>query len=104
FPYRFNNQQYRIRMYVDIDSDLLTKDATTFTLPKSNAFLVVQVDREDPNGARTTIFLRKVVPGLEYETDSIVLTFPKQILAKASINQRGDFGSDIEGGIAARWA
>ncbi len=104
FPFRFNGQLYQFRIYADIDSDLLTGSATTFTLPASNAFLVVQVDREDANGVRTTIFLRKVVPELEYEADTIALTFPQQTLAKASINQQGDFGTDIEGGIAARWA
>jgi hypothetical protein len=104
FPFNFNGQLYQFRMYVNIDGDLLATAAATFTLPASNAFLVVQVDREDPGGISTTIFLRKVTPELEYETDTIALTFPTQVLAKASINQTGDFGSDMEGGIAARWA
>lgn len=104
FPFNFNGQVYQFRLYVNIDGDLLSTTATTFTLPASNAFLVVRVDRQDPGGISTTIFLRKVTPDLEYETDAIALTFPTQLLAKASINQAGDFGSDVEGGIASRWA
>lgn len=66
--------------------------------------MVLHVEREASDGSRETIFLRKVVPELEYEAEGIALIFPQQRVARANLNGRGDFGSQVIGGIAPRWA
>jgi len=71
-------------------------------LPSADAFLVVSVELDLPDGTRQPIFLRKVVPGLEYETENIALVFPQQRVAVLNLNSSGEFGSQVAGGIALR--
>jgi len=78
--------------------------AAILDLPLSDSFLVVKVEVELPDATRQTLFLRKVVTDLEYETESIALIFPQQRVAVSNLNGQGNFGTQIIGGIALRWA
>lgn len=104
FPLLFGGQNYHFRMYVNIAAHLLDDTTVFLELPSTDAFLVVQVEREVAAGTRETIFLRKVVPELEYEAENITLIFPRQLVARNNLNGRGNFGSQVIGGIAPRWA
>jgi hypothetical protein len=73
-------------------------------LPSANAFLVVTVELDLADGSRQPIFLRKVVPGLEYEAGGIAMVFPQQRVAVRNLNAQGEFGSQVTGGITLRWA
>ena len=116
FPFLFNGQTYHFRLYVNIAASLLN-DAKAFLelpmkqafptdtfFPTERAFLVVQVERESDARNRETIFLRKVIPDLEYAVENIILTFPTQRIARSNLNGQGDFGTQVIGGIAERWA
>jgi hypothetical protein len=76
---------------------------TVLDLPSPEACLVVHVMVELPDATQHPIFLRKVVPGLEYEVENIALLFPQQRVAVSNLNGVGDFGSQVIGGIATRW-
>ena len=104
FPFLFGGRTYHFRLYANIAAALLNDKTNFIELPAPEAFLVVQVEREIAAGARETIFLRKVVPELEYETENIALIFPRQLVARNNLNGRGNLGSQISGGIAKRWA
>jgi len=104
FAFLFGSQIYHFKLYVNIAAELLTAKRDSIELPSQTAFLVVRVDRELGDGTRQTIFLRKVVPELEYEAENIVLSFPRQLVARNNLNGQGDFGSQVTGGIAPRWA
>jgi hypothetical protein len=78
--------------------------ATVRPLPAPEAFLVVRVEKDFPKGGSDLIFLRKVAPGLIYAAGNIALTFPTQRVAVRNLNGQGAFGSQVTGGIAARWA
>lgn len=104
FPLLFGGRTYHFRMYVNIPAELLTDQLTFLDLPSDQAFLVVQVEHELADGTRETIFLRKVVPSLEYEAEHLALIFPRQLVARSNLNGQGDFGSQVIGGIAPRWA
>jgi hypothetical protein len=122
FPVVFAGATYRFRLYVDAAPALLADKGAVldlplpravtagaigpvaFALPAPEAFLVVRVDQDQPGGGSRLLFVRKVVPGLEYEAGAIALTFPTQLVAVKNINGRGPFGSRVTGGIAARWA
>lgn len=105
FSSTFGGKTYHFFMYVDIEASLLNSStANLLQLPTSKAFLVVQVEKENRDNTRTIIFLRKVVPNLEYVAENIALTFPTQIVARSNLNGRGDFRSVVVGGIADRWA
>jgi len=104
FSSAFGGKTYYFFMYVDIEASLLSSStASLLQLPAGNAFLVVRVEKENRDNTRTIIFLRKVVPDMEYVAENIALTFPTQVVARANLNGRGDFGSVVVGGIAARW-
>jgi len=105
FQVTFEQRTYRFFLYVDIESSLLAGDTgDLFDLPMSNAFLVARVDQQNPDGTSATVFLRKVVPEMEYLSGDIALYFPSQTVARMNLNGRGDFGSYVVGGIASRWA
>jgi len=105
FSSAFGGKTYHFFIYVDIEASLLSSSTKSLLqLPAGNAFLVVRVEKENRDNTRTIIFLRKVVPDLEYVAENIVLVFPTQVVARANLNGRGDFGSVVVGGIAARWA
>lgn len=105
FSSTFAGKTYHFFMYVDVDAALLGPSTKNpLQLPTGNAFLVVQVEKENRDSTRTVIFLRKVVPDLEYLAGDIALIFPTQVVAQANLNGIGEFGSVVVGGIAARWA
>jgi hypothetical protein len=104
FIFGFLDHNYHFRLYVNISAELLDDRTDFIELPSRDAFLVVQVERELTDGARQIIFLRKVVPDLEYEAENIVMMFPRQLVARNNLNGQGDFGSQVVGGIARRWA
>ena len=112
FPLLFGGRTYYFRLYANVAADLLDEKATFLKLTDNNrAFLVVRVQREDTDGSRQTIFLRKVVPDLEYEAEDIMLTFESQHIAVENLNiavenlnGQGNLGSQVFGGIALRWA
>lgn len=102
FAFVFLDQNYHFRLYVNIPAELLNRGTEFIELPSPDAFLVVHVERELVDGARRTIFLRKVVPELEYEAENIALVFSRQRVARNNLNGQGDFGSQVIGGIARR--
>ncbi len=104
FPLSFEESTYQFSLYVNIAAPQLTDKTTTIELPVPKAFLVVRVERENPDKTRDTIFLRKVVPSLEYAVENIMLTFPQQRISASNLNGQGNFGSNVLGGIAKRWA
>jgi hypothetical protein len=53
-----------------------------------------------PDGTQQTVFLRKVVPSLEYRAGGLALTFPTQIVSWHNLNNAGNFGSNVVGGVA----
>lgn len=103
FPFQFGERTYQFWFYVNVAANQLQDKTDFIPLPTQEAFLVVRVERENADGTRETIFLRKVVPNLEYETENIVLTFPQQQISRSNLNGQGNFGSQVTGGIAQRW-
>jgi hypothetical protein len=122
FPLVFAGTTYQFRLYVDASPSLLADKTqvldlpyppglppgvvppVAFDLPVPEAFLVVRVDQGLPDGSSQLLFVRKVVPGLEYEAGAIALTFPTQLVAVRNMNGQGPYGSQITGGVAPRWA
>jgi len=117
FTVLFDGRTYRFSLYVDIGAFLLEQQTGILDLPISErdpsglagrnfeeGFLVVQGEVEGADGTRETIFLRKVVPDLEYEAENIALIFPQQRVARKNLNGQGNLGSQVTGGIARRWA
>jgi hypothetical protein len=70
-------------------------------LPDAQRFLVVRADILGTDGTTQTVFLRKVVPSLEYSVRGIGLYFPTQIVARRNLNGVGSFGSNIVAGVAS---
>lgn len=127
FPLSFNGRSYRFRLYVNV-SPALTADPAAFLdlpvpaagpsrvqpdgslaplafdLPVPQAFLVVRVDQDQVGGTSRLVFLRKVIPGLEFQAGDIALTFTQTRVAVKNLNGQGAFGSLVSGGIAPRWA
>ncbi len=105
FSILFNNLTYHFRLYVCVSGDLSPEPTAMLHLPGSGeAYMVVRVEIEQADGVRRSIFLRKIIPGLEYETGDIVLRFDTCRVAVQNLNGFGDFGSRVSGGMAARWA
>jgi hypothetical protein len=69
-------------------------------LPDPQRFLVARVDVLAPDGTAQTVFLRKVVPSLEYRAGGLGLYFPTQIVARRNLNGVGNFGSNVVGWVA----
>jgi hypothetical protein len=104
FPLVFASRNYRFRLYVNAPASLVKDKTLVLDLPSPEAFLVVQVDLDLQGGISQPIFLRKVVPGMEYESENIALIFPQQRVAVQNLNGQGSFGSQVAGGITLRWA
>jgi hypothetical protein len=104
FALVFEGSTYHFRLYVNIAAELLRNQTGFLPLPSEQAYLVAHVEREATSGARETVFVRKVTPELEYEAENIALFFPQQRIARSNLNGQGDFGSQVTGGIARRWA
>lgn len=104
FSLVFAGRNYRFRLYVNAPAHLLKDKSLILNLPTPEAFLVLQVELDLTGGIRQPIFIRKVVPSLEYEAENIALIFPQQQVAVQNLNGQGNFGSQITGGIALRWA
>jgi hypothetical protein len=103
FSIVFNNTTYFVSLYVNIRAGLLDGlDRDLFELPFDGAMLVARFDVDKPDGSRATVFLRKLVPELEYLAGSIALYFPVQNVARKNLNGQGEFGSSVVGGIALR--
>jgi|ERR1041385_702144 hypothetical protein len=102
FPLLFANRNYLFRLYVNVPAAEVEDKSEVLDLPSADAFLVVSVELDLPDGTRQPIFLRKVVPGLEYEAENIALVFPQQRVAVLNLNSNGEFGSQVTGGIALR--
>jgi hypothetical protein len=105
FPYLLNGRTYHFTFYVNVAADLLGAPAADLpAMPATEAFLVARVERETSGGGRETVLARKVIPGVEYEAAEIALLFAEYRVARKNLNGRGEFGSVVRGGIAARWA
>lgn len=104
FQMLFGGQTYYFSLYVNVAAERLAATDGALELPSEDAFLVVSVARERAGGERAIIFRRKVVAGLEYEAGDIALVFTRQRVARKNLNGQGDFGSQVAGGIAPRWA
>ena len=112
FPLVFGGISYRFRMYVnaspimtifDLPVTELSIASPTRDLTRPQMYLVARVDRDLPDGSTQIIFMRKVVPELEYTAGDIALAFPIQRIAVRNLNGTGTFGSKVKGGIASRW-
>lgn len=103
FPLVFNGTTYHFWLYVNVAAERLADTTDPLSLPGRDAHMVVRVQVELEDGTRSTIFMRKIIPGLEYETESIVLSFDKCEVYARNLGGVGDFGSNVKGGIAARW-
>jgi len=100
FPFLLNGVRYQFALYIDVPESALGSIDELMVLPDARRFLVVRVDVLGPDGAQQTVFLRKVVPSLEYRAGALALTFPTQIVARRNLNNVGNFGSNIIGGVA----
>jgi hypothetical protein len=105
FLLNFNNQSYQMLFYVNIRETDTSLEKDVFELPDAdtNAFLVMHVARLTDAGPQV-IFRRKLVPNLEYTAAEVAFIFRTMRVARKNLNGVGAFGSQIIGGIAARWA
>lgn len=104
FRLSFNGKIYQVMLYANILEDAPAQpDANgIYTLPDNGAFLVMRVLQENTTGA-TIIFQRKLVTHLEYEAAEVAFIFNTMRVAQSNLNGIGSFGSQVTGGIAARW-
>jgi hypothetical protein len=112
FALLFASRNYRFRLYVNANTPALQDKNAILNLPFApvlqdkatfdvrEAFLVVRVDLDQPTGESQLIFVRKVVPDLEYEFADVALFFPQQCVAVQNLNGQGNFGTQVTGGIA----
>jgi hypothetical protein len=100
FPFLLNGVRYQFALYADVPEAALGSIDELMVLPDARRFLVVRVDIVAADGSQQTVFLRKVVPSLEYRAGALALTFPTQIVARRNLNNVGNFGSNIIGGVA----
>jgi hypothetical protein len=106
FPQSFRlalgGQLYQFRLHANIAEELLDPARSgLLDLPAPGAFLVLQVDREEPTGL-VTLLRRKLVPGVEYHTAELAVTFRTMRLDPRNLNGFGSFGSVVVGGVALR--
>ena len=101
FPLLLNGVNYQFRLYVDVPEAALGPIDEVMVLPDAQRFLVVQVNTLAADGTTQTIFLRKIVPSLEYSVRGIAIYFPTQIVARRNLNGVGSFGSNIVAGVAS---
>jgi len=100
FPFLLNGVRYQFAVYVDVPEAALGPMEELMVLPDRQRFLVVRADVLGADGSQQTIFLRKVVPSLEYRAGGLALTFPTQIVARRNLNNAGNFGSNVVAGVA----
>ncbi len=103
FPFLFDGRTFHFRLYVNVAADVLAARTEFIDVPRANAFLVVRVEKELLDATREIIFLRKIIPQLEYEVENIKLLFAGQTIARDNINGAGEHGTKLVGGIARRW-
>ena len=114
FPQAFRlslgGRTYQFALHVNVAEEVLPEPGEVAgqilelgdpEVDRSGAFLVVAVSREDAGGA-VPLLRRKVVPGLEYLTGDLVLTFRSLRVALKNLNGVGAFGSEIVAGVALR--
>jgi len=101
FPLSLNGINYQFSLYVDVPEAALGPIGEVMVLPDAQRFLVVRVDILAADGTTQTIFLRKVVPSLEYSVRGIGLYFPTQIVARRNLNGVGSFGTNIVAGVTS---
>jgi hypothetical protein len=105
FPQQFslslNCVNYQFQFYVDVPEAALGPIDEVMVLPDAQRFLVARVDTLAADGTTQTIFLRKIVPSLEYSVRGVGLYFPTQIVARRNLNGVGSFGSNIVAGVAS---
>ncbi len=101
FPFLLNGVRYQFLLYVNAPETALGPIDELMVLPDVFRFLVVRVDVSQPDGVQQAVFLRKVVPSLEYRAGGLAITFPTQIVARRNLNSPGNFGSDIVGGVTS---
>jgi hypothetical protein len=101
FPLLLNGTNYQFLLYVDVPQAALGPIDELMVLPDAQRFLVVRVDILAADGTTQTVFLRKIVPSLEYSVRGIGLYFPTQIVARRNLNGVGSFGSNIVAGVAS---
>lgn len=105
FPQRFacvrDGVNYRFTLYVDVPETALGPIDEIMSLPDGRRFLVVRVDRIAADGSAAPVFLRKVVPSLEYRAGPLTLAFPSQQVARRNLNGKGEFGTRIVAGVAS---
>ena len=104
FPFLFEGRTYHFRLYVNALRETLADKTATLDLPAQNAALIVRIERQGDTGDRRVIFLRKVVPQLEYDAEEVTVTFPMQRVAIANLGGTGDLGTQVIGGMRSRWA
>jgi hypothetical protein len=101
FPFLLNGVSYQFSVYANIPESRLGPLDELMHLPDEQRFLVVRVDVPGADGTLKTLFLRKVAPSLEYRAGGLMLTFPKQVIARRNLNNPGNFGSNVIGGVAS---
>lgn len=99
FPFLLNGVRYQFLLYADVPEAALGPIDELMVLPDTQRFLVARVDVTGPDGAQQAVFLRKVVPSLEYRAGGLAITFPTQIVARRNLNSPGNFGSNVIGGV-----
>jgi hypothetical protein len=103
FRMAFGSSTYVVTCAVNVTDEALLATDAPLPLPQPGAFLVLSIVRESTNGA-TSIFRRKVVPGLEYEADELALTFTDVAVHPRNLHATGTYGSKVMGGVRQRWA
>lgn len=104
FQLNFNNQVYQIMFYVNaLETEEPRPDDYIYDLPEAGAYMVMHAARQTPEGLQV-IFQRKLVLNLEYEAAEVAFLFRTIRVAKQNLNGVGAFGSQVIGGIGARWA
>jgi hypothetical protein len=99
FPFLLGGVRYEFSLYADVPEAALGRMDELMVLPDPQRFLVVRVDVLGTDGTLQTVFLRKVVPSLEYRAGALAITFPTQIVARRNLNNVGKFGSNVVGGV-----
>lgn len=101
FPLLLNSVRYQFLLYVDVPEAVLGSIDELMILPDARRFLVVRIDVARPDGTPQAVFLRKVVPSLEYRVGGFAIYLPTQIVARRNLNNPGSFGSNVVGGVAS---
>ena len=100
FPFLLNGVRYQFAVYVDVPEAALGTMDELMVLPDASRFLVVRADVLMQDGSQQTVFLRKVVPSLEYRAGALALVFPTQVVARRNLNNAGNFGTNVVAGVA----